>query len=197
VLDGLRAAGLGALSWTDDLRQLQARAGFLRAHGDEAMPDLSDAALLDTLADWLGPFLAGITRRTHFSQIDLDAALKARLGYDAARRLEREAPARLTVPTGNSHRLDYASGTPVLEVKLQEMFGATDGPRVAQGRVPVTLHLLSPARRPVAVTQDLSGFWARGYFDVRKDLRGRYPKHPWPDDPLAAAPTARAKPRGT
>jgi ATP-dependent helicase HrpB len=197
VLDGVRAAGLDALPWTEDLRQLQARAAFLRAQGDEAMPDLSDAALLGTLAGWLGPFLAGITRRGQFARIDLDAALKAHLGYDAARRLERDAPARLTVPTGNSLRVDYLTGAPVLEVKLQEMFGAADGPRVAQGRVPVTLHLLSPARRPVAVTQDLRGFWARGYFDVRKDLRGRYPKHPWPDDPLAAAPTARVKPRGS
>lgn len=195
MLDGIRQSGLAILPWTDDLRQVQARATLLRKLDGDAsdLADLSDAALLETLDDWLSPFLDGVTRASHLQRLDLRAALTARLGWQATRRLDAEAPTHLTVPTGNTLTLDYMSGEPVLAVRLQEMFGEARSPTIARGRIPVTLHLLSPARRPVQVTKDLAGFWARAYADVKKDLKGRYPKHRWPDDPLAAQPTARAK----
>lgn len=195
MLGAIRQMGLASLPWTDDLRQLQARAALLRALDgeDSDIADLSDAALLADLDDWLGPFLDGVTRRSHLDRLDLRAALNARLGWQASRRLDAEAPTHLTVPTGNSLRLDYETGEPVLAVRLQEMFGEAQTPAIARGRLPVTLHLLSPARRPVQVTKDLAGFWSRAYADVKKDLKGRYPKQRWPDDPLAAQPTARAK----
>jgi ATP-dependent helicase HrpB len=165
---------------------------------DESWPDVSDAALTGTLADWLGPYLDGITRRAHLARLDLLAILKARLDWQQGQQLDRDAPTHLEVPSGSRLKLDYTPGeSPVLAVKLQEMFGLADTPRVARGRVPVTLHLLSPARRPIQVTQDLKGFWERTYSEVKKELKGRYPKHPWPDDPWSAAPTRRAKPRGS
>ncbi|MFT3811415.1 MAG: ATP-dependent helicase HrpB [Micropepsaceae bacterium] len=195
MLDGIRQSSLALLPWTDDLRQIQHRAALLRRldGGDTDIADLSGAALLAELDDWLGPFLDGVTRAAHLQRLDLRAALHARLGWQAVRRLDAEAPTHLTVPTGSSHQLDYETGEPVLAVRLQEMFGEAKTPAIARGRMPVTLHLLSPARRPVQVTKDLAGFWARSYVDVKKDLKGRYPKHRWPDDPLAAQPTTRAK----
>jgi len=199
VLAGIAQLGIDALPWTPELRQWQARILCLRdwQPGDD-WPDVSDPALLATVAHWLAPFLGGISRRSQFDRIPLGDALSARLDYSRQQALDRLAPTHLTAPSGHRHRVHYAAGaTPVLEVKLQEMFGARDTPRLCNGQVAVVLHLLSPARRPVAVTQDLSGFWQAGYHDVRKDLRGRYPRHPWPEDPAHAAPTARAKPRGT
>jgi ATP-dependent helicase HrpB len=197
LLDGVRQLGLGCLPWTDETRQWQARVESLRVwRPDEAWPAVDDASLLAMLDDWLLPHLAGLSRRTHLSRLDLGMGLAAQLDYPQQQALQRLAPTHLTVPTGSRLRLEYRPPeAPALEVKLQEMFGCAQTPTVNEGRVPVVLHLLSPARRPVAVTQDLAGFWARGYADVRKDLRGRYPKHPWPDDPLSAAPTRRAKPR--
>jgi ATP-dependent helicase HrpB len=197
MLDGIRRLGLDALPWTREAREWQARVLSLRAWlPDEAWPDLSDAALLATLGEWLGPYLDGVTRREHLARLDLSSILKARLDWDAARRLEEGAPTHIAVPSGSRLRLEYAADEPpVLRVKLQEMFGCADTPRVAFGRVPVTLHLLSPAQRPIQVTQDLRGFWERTYAEVRKELKGRYPKHPWPDDPWSATPTARARPR--
>ncbi len=197
MLEGIRQLGLEALPWTREAREWQARVASLRAWlPDEAWPDVADAALLATLEDWLAPYLDGVTRREHLARLDLMSILPARLDWDAARRLEEGAPTHLVVPSGSRLRLEYAAGeAPVLRVKLQEMFGCADTPRVAFGRVPVTLHLLSPAQRPIQVTQDLRGFWERTYAEVKKELKGRYPKHPWPDDPWSAAPTARAKPR--
>ncbi len=140
--------------------------------------------------------MVGVTRREHLARLDMLAILASRLDWNASRRLDEGAPTHLTVPSGSRLRVEYAPGeAPVLRVKLQEMFGCAETPRVAFGRVPVTLHLLSPARRPIQVTQDLHGFWERTYAEVKKELKGRYPKHPWPDDPWNAAPTARAKPR--
>lgn len=195
MLEGLRQLGLARLPWSDELRQIQARAAFLRRlDGEESeIADISDAALAADLAGWLGPFLDGIARAAQLSRIDLRSALEAHLGWQAVRRLNEEAPTHLNVPTGSRLALDYTGGEPVLAVRLQEMYGAAATPTVARGRVPVTLHLLSPARRPVQVTRDLAGFWARSYLDVKKDLKGRYPKHRWPDNPLAAQPTTRAK----
>jgi len=193
---GLRQAGLSALAWTPELRQWQARIRFLKTVDgpDSHWPDLSDDALLKTMDEWLEPFLAGITTLERVKRMDLAPALQTRLSWDQQRELDRRAPTHLTVPSGSRLRLDYDQPEgPVLAVRLQEMFGCTDTPRVADGKVPVLLHLLSPAKRPVQVTKDLAGFWANTYWDVRKDLRGRYPKHHWPEDPLLAAPTAKAK----
>ncbi|HZR45259.1 MAG TPA: ATP-dependent helicase HrpB, partial [Candidatus Manganitrophaceae bacterium] len=195
VLEGIRRLGLEALPWTKEIRNWQARLLSLRHwFPEEGWPDLSDAALQESLEVWLGPFLSGIVRREHLRQIDLGAALRARLDWSQGRRMEEGAPADLTVPSGSRHRLEYRPGdSPVLAVKLQEMFGLAETPRVGWGKIPVTLHLLSPARRPIQVTQDLRGFWERTYPEVKKELKGRYPKHPWPDDPWSALPTARAR----
>lgn len=193
---GLRRAGLSTLAWTPELRQWQARVRFLKTlDGPDAQwPDLSDDTLLKTIDEWLAPFLAGITTLERVKRMDLAPALQARLSRDQQHQLDRRAPTHLTVPSGSRLRLDYDQPEgPVLAVRLQEMFGCTDTPRVADGKVPVLLHLLSPAKRPVQVTKDLAGFWANTYRDVRKDLRGRYPKHHWPENPLLAAPTAKVK----
>jgi ATP-dependent helicase HrpB len=189
--------GLDALPWTPAIREWQARVLALRHWcPEEEWPDVADAALAATLADWLGPYLDGITRRSHLTRLDLAEILKARLDWKQQQRLDEGAPVHGQVPSGSHIRLAYTPGeAPVLAVKLQEMFGLADTPRVAWGRVPITLHLLSPARRPIQVTQDLRGFWERTYAEVKKELKGRYPKHPWPDDPWQAPPTARAKRR--
>ena len=193
VLDGIRGLGVAALPWTRDAREFQARVLSVRHwFPNENWPDVSDAALEETLDEWLGPYLGGGTRRDHLDRVDLLAALHARLDWKQRQRLDEGTPTHLTVPSGSRLRLEYRPGeSPVLAVKLQEMFGLADTPRVAWGRVPVTLHLLSPARRPIQVTQDLRGFWERTYAEVKKELKGRYPKHPWPDDPWKAVPTAR------
>jgi ATP-dependent helicase HrpB len=197
MLEGIRRMGLDALPWTPAIREWQARVLALRHWcPEEEWPDVSDAALAATLADWLGPYLDGITRRSHLTRLDLAEILKACLDWKQQQRLDEGAPAHVEVPSGSHIRLAYTPGeAPVLAVKLQEMFGLADTPRVAWGRVPITLHLLSPARRPIQVTQDLRGFWERTYAEVKKELKGRYPKHPWPDDPWQAPPTARAKRR--
>jgi ATP-dependent helicase HrpB len=198
MIEGVRAMGLAALPWTDAVRNLQARVAFLRRVGDErhAWPDLDGDALLTSLEDWLAPYLTGMTRRAHLASLDLMEALLARLDWKQRQVLDELAPTHLTVPSGSRVPLDYQSGdVPVLAVRLQEMFGATDTPTIAGGKVQVLLHLLSPARRPVQVTRDLKSFWANSYRAVKADLKGQYPKHSWPDDPLQAQPTARAKPR--
>jgi ATP-dependent helicase HrpB len=147
-------------------------------------PDLSDQQLLDSLEQWLAPWLGKVSRLAHFGNLDLAAILAGLLPWPLPRELDEQAPTHWTVPTGSNMRIDYSETPPVLAVRLQEMFGSVDTPRIAGGRVALKLHLLSPARRPVQVTQDLAGFWT-----------GRYPKHYWPDDPLQAEPTSRAKPR--
>lgn len=196
VLDGIRELGLGVLPWTPALETWRARLGFLRRHDpDGGWPDLSDAALLATLDHWLAPYLDGVSRESHFTRIDLDGALKSSLDWSMLQKVEALAPSHWTVPSGSRVALDYSGDNPVLAVRLQEMFGATATPAVLGGRVPVTLQLLSPARRPVQVTQDLVSFWDRGYGEVKRDLKGRYPKHYWPDNPRVAEPTARVKPR--
>jgi ATP-dependent helicase HrpB len=193
----IRARGIASLPWAETATRLRERLAFLHAL-DASWPDVSDAALLETLDTWLGPQLGHARSLEDIGRLDLAALLTAGLDHAQRRRLDELAPTHVTVPSGSRLPLDYADpAAPVLAVRLQEMFGARDTPRIAGGRVPVTLHLLSPAHRPVQVTRDLAGFWATSYFDVRKDLRGRYPRHPWPEDPLAAEPTRRAKPRGT
>ena len=199
MLTGVRELGLAALPWTRAASALRARLAFLhRLHAADPgnpWPDVSDEALLATLEEWLTPFLGGVTRRDHLTRLDLAAILAARLDYPARQALERLAPTHLEAPSGSRIAIDYAGAAPTLAVRLQEMFGLTITPTVGGGRVPLTIELLSPAGRPVQVTGDLSSFWQRGYPEVRKELKGRYPKHYWPDDPLAATPTARARPR--
>ncbi|MDD2057238.1 ATP-dependent helicase HrpB [Pseudomonas sp. GD03860] len=200
LLELVRRKGLELLSWTPELRQWQARVALLRQLDVEAgnrteWPDLSDATLLATLSDWLQPYLGKVTRLSHFAQLDLSSILRNLLPWPLAQRLDEWAPTHLSVPSGSNVRLDYSETPPILAVRLQELFGLADTPRIAQGRQQVLLHLLSPARRPVQVTQDLANFWRSTYAEVKKDLKGRYPKHYWPDDPLVAEATARAKPR--
>ncbi len=195
MLDGIRQMGLAVLPWSPAASSLRARVAFLRRVEGESWPDLGDAALLASLDEWLAPYLDGITRRAHLDRLDLHEALAARLDWKQRQALDALAPTHLTVPSGSRVPLDYDAPVPVLAVRLQEMFGAAETPRIAGGKVAVLLHLLSPARRPVQVTQDLRSFWANAYAAVRADLRGQYPKHHWPDDPLQAEPTARAKPR--
>ena len=203
LIEGLRGLGLDLLPWTDSHRQFRARISFMRAaeparDGQDGWPDMSDTALRDRLADWLGPFLAGKRRLGDIDAQDLSHALDALLTADQRRRLGRAAPTHLALPTGREAAIDYgADGGPTLSVKLQELFGLAQHPSLAEGRVPITLALLSPAGRPVQVTRDLPGFWRGSYKAVRAEMRGRYPKHPWPEDPLTAAPTARAKRPGS
>lgn len=196
MADGIRTMGLGCLPWTPELEKLRQRLAFLRAQEpEEDWPDLSDPALLERLEDWLVPHLDGITRRAHLTRLNLADALAGLLGWEQRRRLDELAPTHVAVPSGSRVPLDYSGEIPVLAVRLQEMFGCAETPRLNRGRVAVLLHLLSPARRPVQVTRDLSSFWANAYRAVKADLKGQYPKHWWPDDPMQAEPTARAKPR--
>ena len=196
LLQGIRQLGLAALPWADGQRGWRERVAFLRRIDPQTWPDVSDEALLAGLEEWLAPHLTGMSRRAHLARLDLQAGLDGLLGWENRRALDELAPTHLTVPTGSRIRVDYGPETPVLAVRLQEMFGCATTPTVSGGRVPVLLHLLSPAQRPLQVTRDLAGFWASSYHAVKKDMKGQYPKHHWPDDPLQAEPTRRAKPRG-
>jgi len=197
----VRRKGIELLPWTPELRQWQARVELLRQldiqNGQTASkwPDLSDANLIQTLEAWLTPYLGKVTRLSHFSQLDLSSIVRNQLPWALAQELESQAPQAIQVPSGSSIRIDYSEYPPILAVRLQELFGLAETPRIAHGKQPLTLHLLSPARRPVQVTQDLANFWRSTYVQVKKDLKGRYPKHFWPDNPLIAEATARAKPR--
>lgn len=196
LTEAVAESGLDALPWTPTLRQWRERVQSLR-EWMPGFPDLSDAALLATLDDWLRPAFAGKARLDALTGEELAQALQSRVDWELRRRLDTLAPVRIRVPSGLERPIEYRAGEPpVLAVKLQELFGLADTPRIAEGRVPLTLHLLSPAGRPLQVTQDLRGFWERTYPEVRKEMKGRYPRHPWPDDPWSAAATHRAKPRG-
>lgn len=191
---GIRQMGIACLPWTNTLRQWQARVLLLRQQQPESWPDVSDSTLEAQLEEWLLPFLPQCTRKSQLKNCDLGAALHSLLTYQQGRDLEKLAPAKLTVPSGSSIALDYCQGEkPVLAVKLQELFGWEESPRIAQGAVPVMLHLTSPAGRPLQITQDLGHFWRNSYAQVRADMRGRYPKHPWPENPLEAQATAFTK----
>ena len=196
LVEFLQRHGLERLPWTDELRQWQARVLLLRELEPEAgWPDVSDPALRDSLDEWLGPALESVHRGADLTRLDLRRHLLQFLPWPLPQRLDELAPERLRVPSGARHRIDYLSSPPVLAVKLQEMFGCTETPRIAGGRVPLQVHLLSPARRPLAVTQDLASFWRDVYPQVKKEMKGRYPKHPWPDDPLTASPTSGTRHR--
>jgi len=193
LLAGIRKQGLAVLPWNAAARELQARLCFMHHLAPESWPDVSDTTLMESLETWLLPFLTGMSRLAHLRRLDLQAALLAPIDWSAQRQLDELAPTHLVVPSGSRVRLDYSQAIPVLAVRLQELFGLTDTPCVAGGRVPVLLHLLSPARRPVQITQDLAAFWQGSYHDIRKELKGRYPKHHWPDEPLTAQATRRVR----
>jgi ATP-dependent helicase HrpB len=196
LLDGIRDAGLDTLPWSKETRQLRDRLEFLGRRDPERWPDASESGLEASLEEWLLPFLTGMRRLGDLRRVDLGEALLAHVGWDRRREVDRLAPTHIEVPSGSRVRIDYSDpDTPALAVRLQEVFGMMETPRIAAGRVPLTVKLLSPAHRPVQVTQDLASFWRHAYFDVRKDLRGRYPRHYWPEDPLRAQATRRTKPR--
>ncbi len=192
-LSGIREAGLDALPWDRVTESLRARVNFMHRTGEE-FPELSDEWLLNNLEVWLAPWLKGMTRLEHLKRLELRNIIMGMLTWKQQQTLDKLAPTHMTVPSGSSIQIDYLSGNkPVLAVRLQEMFGLEKTPAIVNGKVSLLLHLLSPAGRPMQVTEDLGGFWANSYILVKKDLKGRYPKHYWPDDPLIAEPTRRAK----
>jgi len=195
---GLAALGVAQLPWSKALAQWRERVIFLRrAEGDE-WPDLSDEALAAGIEGWLSPHLVGKASLADISANLLDDAVRALLPWGLQRRLDAEAPTHFEAPTDSRIPIDYGSGEePVLAIRVQELFGLDRHPSIAGGRVPLLLHLLSPAGRPIQITRDLPGFWRGSWAAVRADMRGQYPKHPWPEDPVSAPPTRRAKPRGT
>lgn len=191
---GLRLLGWNVLPIPEAAQQWLARVRWLAASGlSENFPDCSEKTLLADMENWLAPFLGQVSRRSQLPQVDWLAALQSRLNYTQQQQLEKNAPTHITVPTGTHVLLDYSGEQPVLAVRLQEMFGMQETPRIAGGKIPVLVHLLSPKRSPLAVTQDLASFWRNAYNDVRKDMRGQYPKHYWPENPLEAEPTRRTK----
>ncbi|NBD22369.1 ATP-dependent helicase HrpB [Paenibacillus glycinis] len=195
LLGGIAEQGLELLPWSKQARQLRDRMNLMHAHNPE-WPDVSDEALIDSIRDWLGPYVGGMRSRNDLSRLSMAAIMESLLTWQERQLLEKEVPTHLTVPSGSRIPLDYGDpAAPVLAVRLQELFGLRQTPRIAGGKLPVTIHMLSPAHRPVQVTQDLASFWEHAYFDVKKDLKGRYPKHYWPDNPLEAPATNRAKPR--
>ncbi|MBI3446520.1 MAG: ATP-dependent helicase HrpB [Magnetospirillum sp.] len=196
MAEGIRSLGLVCLPWSPEQQRLRRRVDFLRGLDPEGgWPDLSEVALLAGLEKWLVPYLSGMSRRAHLARLDLGVALAGMLSWEQKKRLDEMAPTHAEVPSGSRLPIDYDGEVPVLAVRLQEMFGCADTPRIGGGKVALLLHLLSPARRPVQVTRDLASFWANAYRQVKADLKGQYPKHWWPDDPMQAEPTARIKPR--
>jgi ATP-dependent helicase HrpB len=190
LLSMVRARGL---PWTPELLQWQARVMLVRESVDGALPSVSDEDLTASLDEWLGPYLDPINSMADLTRLDIASILQHRLTFEQQREIDRLVPVRLEVPSGSSYRIDYTQHPPVLAVKLQEMFGCEETPAVLDGRIPLVVHLLSPAGRPLQITQDLAGFWRTTYETVKKEMKGRYPKHPWPDDPFEAQPTARTK----
>jgi ATP-dependent helicase HrpB len=198
LAEGLIAAGLDRLPWSKAGKQWRDRVMFLRGAEGESWPDLSDDALVARREDWLVPALHDKTSLKDLSPGELSDAVMGLLPWELRGRLDREAPTHFEAPTGTMLAIDYeAEQGPTIAVRLQELFGLDTHPSIAKGKVPLVVELLSPAQRPVQVTRDLPGFWRGSYAAVRTDLRGRYPRHPWPDDPATALPTRRAKPRGT
>ena len=195
LLDGIRDIGLECLPWSREATEWLLRVRcFHLATGTG--PDLSESVLLETLEEWLLPYLAGMSRLQHLKSLDLRAILQARLNWSELQKLDAQVPSHFTVPSGSSIRIDYTDPTaPVLPVKLQEMFGAIETPSIVDGAIALNIHLLSPAGRPLQITRDLPAFWSNAYPQVKAEMKGRYPRHPWPDDPLAAAPTRHTKNR--
>ena len=194
----IRRRGLSRLPWNKDQERLRKRVAYARENGADDLPDLSDAALAETLESWLQPYLAGVTGLNAVDAALLGNALASLLSYDATTRLDDLAPSHFTAPTGSKVPIDYgAAAGPTLSIRVQELFGLKDHPSVCNGKLPLILELLSPAQRPIQITRDLPGFWKGSWADVKADMKGRYPRHPWPDDPTEAEATRRAKPRGS
>jgi len=200
MVDGVRHLGIEALPWDDDARDFLARVELLRKQGRPEYQEFpaSSLAALSEQFDWLEPFLDGITRRSQLTRVPLMDALRSRLTYQQQRTLDEQMPTHVTLPTGTRARVDYRSeNAPIASMRMQEVFGLAATPRIAGGALPVTFELLSPGRKPLQITRDLASFWKNAYVEVRKDMRGRYPRHYWPENPLEAEPTRRAKPRGS
>lgn len=198
LAEAAASQGIDRLGWSKGQRQLRDRVAFLRAAGAEDWPDLSEKALTASAGAWLAPFLIGLTRLSEINAEVLGAALDAMLPYAMQRRLAEEVPTHFEAPTGNHHAIDYeAEQAPLLSIRVQELYGLRQHPTIAGGRLKLTLELLSPAHRPIQITRDLPGFWAGSWAEVKTEMKGRYPRHLWPDDPASAMPTTRAKPRGT
>jgi len=198
LADGIAKAGIDRLPWSQSLRQWRDRVMFLRTSEGDEWPDLSNAALAESVNEWLAPILLFKTALDEITVDELETALQALLPWPLPRRLQEEAPTHFEAPTGTRVPIDYAAeGGPKIAIRVQELFGLTQHPTIAGGNIPLVIELLSPAHRPVQTTRDLPGFWRGSYAAVRAEMRGRYPKHPWPDDPIAATATRRAKPRGT
>jgi ATP-dependent helicase HrpB len=196
VIAEIRRSGLGILPWCETAESLRRRVLFLARHQPGEWPDLGDETLTASLDEWLAPWLLAAQRPGDLASLEMATIIEALIPPEKRRRLDEEAPTHLEVPSGSRIRLDYVNlDAPVLAVRLQELFGLAATPTVARGRVPVLIHLLSPARRPIQVTRDLANFWRTTYFEVRKELRGRYPKHAWPDDPTTAPPVRGARRR--
>ncbi|OYW55886.1 MAG: ATP-dependent helicase HrpB [Hyphomicrobium sp. 32-62-53] len=198
LAQGAATTGIDRLPWSKSQEQLRHRIAFLRSAEGDQWPDLSDAALAQSAQTWLAPFLEHATRLTDIDAAVLGSALDALIPWDLKRKLDTEAPTHFEAPTGNSHPIDYdGPGAPALSIRVQELYGLKDHPAIAGGRLPLTLNLLSPAHRSMQITRDLPGFWAGSWSAVKSEMKGRYPRHLWPDNPANALPTARAKPRGT
>jgi len=198
LAQGLAGLGIDRLDWSKAALQFRTRVGFLRKAESEEWPDLSDEGLARSTPEWLEPLLADKTARSQIAAGELFDAVGNLVPWNLRRRLDSEAPTHFTAPTGTSVPIDYeAEQGPTVSIRVQELFGLAQHPTIAGGRIALVIELLSPGHKPVQITRDLPGFWRGSYADVRTDLRGRYPRHPWPDDPAAAAPTRRAKPRGT
>jgi ATP-dependent helicase HrpB len=195
LLQGIKEEGLHILPWTRSASQFRQRLMFMYEI-DHDWPNVSDDSLLATLAEWLGPYLYGMTNCDHLQRLNLAAILEGMLSWEQGQKINEWAPTHILVPSGQRIPINYSDASvPVLAVRLQEMFGLKETPNIGKGKVAITLHLLSPAHRLVQVTKDIASFWENTYFQVKKDLMGRYPKHYWPDDPLEAMPTHRVRPR--
>lgn len=198
LINEVRRRGVSRLPWSNDQLRLRKRVAYVRDNGTEDLPDLSDRQLTETLESWLQPYLSGVSNIGSVDASLLGNALAGLLPFDASAKLDALAPSHFTAPTGSKVPIDYgADAGPTLSIRVQELFGLKEHPSVCDGRLPLILELLSPAHRPIQVTRDLTGFWAGSWKDVKADMKGRYPKHPWPDDPTVAAATRRAKPRGS
>jgi ATP-dependent helicase HrpB len=199
LADGIRALGIAALDWSKGAVGLRGRVEWLRVQSGELagrLPDWSDMGLTASLDEWLTPHLGGMRRIDEAARLDLSALLRATLDWETQREIDRAAPSLFETPLGDRVAIDYGGAAPVLSIRVQELFSVTAHPTVGNPPVPLVIELLSPARRPVQTTSDLPGFWAASYAEVRKDMRARYPRHPWPEDPAGATATRRVKPRG-
>jgi ATP-dependent helicase HrpB len=195
LVEGIRTEGIKLLHLSDDTQRWRERVVVCRRHLGDSWPDVSDKILLENLSTWLGPLLTGCTKRSDLARVDTNSAVRSLLPWPLSREIDELAPTHLTVPSGSRIALNYGAEVPTMAVKLQEMFGLSQSPQLAGGRIPLVIHLLSPARRPLQVTADLASFWSTGYPSLRAEMRGKYPRHPWPEDPTTATPTARVTPR--